>query len=100
MSLQGVSFSGEPCTPWILCGVAHRDRGKWARDETWLARRCQRAGGRGSKRGTGDVSRERTECLAPEVAVVAGDLCSLLRRHFWEVVPSPTSQHSRDPVRG
>ena len=80
-------FLGRALHVSILCGVAHRDRRKRARYESWLARRGQSARGRRSKRGTGDVSRERTQPFTPEVAVVAGDLCSLLRRHLWEVAP-------------
>jgi hypothetical protein len=84
----------------ILGCVADSDRRQRSRDEPWLARRGQRAGRRGSERGARDVARERAQTLAPEVALVAGDLCSLLRRHVcFGGRPSPTSQHSCDQVR-
>jgi len=80
-------FLGRALHASILCGVAHRDRRKGARYESWLARRGQSARGRRSKRGAGDVSCKRAQSFTPEVAVVAGDLCSLLRCHLWEVAP-------------
>src|SRR5262249_40951262 len=92
------------CTSLSCATDRRRLESTW--DEARLERWLERAGARRTVGRTGDVTRERAEQGSPEVAVVAGDRCSLLRRHiscrsplstrsaFWRAPSGSTS-----PVR-
>ncbi len=57
-------------------GGLERPRNEWR-----LARRGEQASRRRAKGGARDIARERAQPFLPEVAVVAREVCSFLRRH-------------------